>query len=174
MERDNRKSHLAPQLSPATQELLRSSDSPTYHGDDRTTQTPTSGEIPIAGAIMSPHGDQQYDSISNRSPTRNGAGGLGRAGGQAVHPGLGRVATTNSIPKVTAKAAGERSAPASASRATFALPVRPAPMNAPPPPPPPKDSSDDVRQQHQIRRKATYGGSGTSFDGSYSSGYPTR
>ncbi|TPX15736.1 uncharacterized protein E0L32_000070 [Thyridium curvatum] len=42
MERDNRKSHLAPQLSPATQELLRSSDSPTYHGDDRTTQTPTS------------------------------------------------------------------------------------------------------------------------------------
>ncbi|KAK3325181.1 kinase-like domain-containing protein [Apodospora peruviana] len=33
MDRDNRKSHLAPQLSPATQELLRGSDSP--------TQTPT-------------------------------------------------------------------------------------------------------------------------------------
>ncbi|KAH6631198.1 kinase-like domain-containing protein [Chaetomium sp. MPI-SDFR-AT-0129] len=37
MDRDNRKSHLAPQLSPATQELLRSSDSPTY-----AQQTPTS------------------------------------------------------------------------------------------------------------------------------------
>ena len=30
MERDNRKSHLAPQLSPATQDLLRTSDSPTF------------------------------------------------------------------------------------------------------------------------------------------------
>lgn len=38
MDRDNRKSHLAPQLSPATQDLLRSSDSPTY----ATQQTPTS------------------------------------------------------------------------------------------------------------------------------------
>ncbi|KAL2023136.1 hypothetical protein VTK56DRAFT_3742 [Thermocarpiscus australiensis] len=43
MDRDNRKSHLAPQLSPATQELLRSSDSPTYHslGDGATQRTPT-------------------------------------------------------------------------------------------------------------------------------------
>ncbi|KAJ9165417.1 Kinase-like protein [Coniochaeta hoffmannii] len=50
MERDNRKSHLAPQLSPATQDLLRSTDSPTFFNqtitaasDDRTMQTPTSG-----------------------------------------------------------------------------------------------------------------------------------
>lgn len=42
MERDNRKSHLAPQLSPATQDLLRSTDSPTFHGDDRSLETPTS------------------------------------------------------------------------------------------------------------------------------------
>ncbi|KAI6367220.1 hypothetical protein MCOR25_004957 [Pyricularia grisea] len=44
MERDNRKSHLAPQLSPATADLLRSTDSPTatYHGDDRQLETPTS------------------------------------------------------------------------------------------------------------------------------------
>ena len=56
MERDNRKSHLAPQLSPATQELLRSTDSPTYNLDDRTIQTPTSGEMIIAGAPVSPRG----------------------------------------------------------------------------------------------------------------------
>ncbi|KAL2159114.1 hypothetical protein VTH06DRAFT_2873 [Thermothelomyces fergusii] len=37
MDRDNRKSHLAPQLSPSAQELLRSSDSPTYAAE----QTPT-------------------------------------------------------------------------------------------------------------------------------------
>ncbi|KAL8392688.1 hypothetical protein RB595_002764 [Gaeumannomyces hyphopodioides] len=36
MERDNRKSHLAPQLSPATQDLLRTSD------EDGTLETPTS------------------------------------------------------------------------------------------------------------------------------------
>lgn len=42
MERDNRKSHLAPQLSPATQDLLRATDSPTYHGDEQSLETPTS------------------------------------------------------------------------------------------------------------------------------------
>lgn len=42
MDRDNRKSHLAPQLSPATQDLLRSSDSPTF----ATQQTPTSCKNP--------------------------------------------------------------------------------------------------------------------------------
>ncbi|KAL2262411.1 hypothetical protein VTK26DRAFT_1405 [Humicola hyalothermophila] len=45
IERDNRKSHLAPQLSPATQELLRSSDSPTYAAQAGSAyqQTPTAG-----------------------------------------------------------------------------------------------------------------------------------
>ncbi|KAK4109449.1 kinase-like protein [Canariomyces notabilis] len=44
MDRDNRKSHLTPQLSPATRDLLRSSDSPTYltQTDMATQQTPTS------------------------------------------------------------------------------------------------------------------------------------
>lgn len=41
MDRDNRKSHLAPQLSPATQELLRSADSPIYL-TQTDMQTPTS------------------------------------------------------------------------------------------------------------------------------------
>lgn len=40
MDRESRKSHLAPQLSPATQELLRSTDSPTFL--TQTEQTPTS------------------------------------------------------------------------------------------------------------------------------------
>ena len=47
MERDNRKSHLAPQLSPATQDLLRATDSPT---DRHPLETPTSGDIPIGRA----------------------------------------------------------------------------------------------------------------------------
>lgn len=143
MERDNRKSHLAPQLSPATQDLLRTSD------DDGTLETPTSGEIPIVGELLSPR-DQQT-SISSRSPTTRGGGfgGLGRAGGSAVHPGLGpRIASTGSVPAVSGGSRNASStehpagpypaAPGSASRATFGLPMRPAPRAPGPPPPPPK------------------------------------
>ncbi|KAK7746418.1 MAP kinase kinase (MEK) [Cytospora paraplurivora] len=42
MERDNRKSHLAPQLSPSTQDLLRSRESPDTAQEDRALETPTS------------------------------------------------------------------------------------------------------------------------------------
>ncbi|OAA37205.1 MAP kinase kinase EMK1 [Metarhizium rileyi] len=155
MERDNRKSHLAPQLSPATQELLRSSDSPTYFTqiEDPTIPTPTSGDIPIGGAgIISPR-DQH-----NRSPTRNGSS---RTPGMAPHPGMGtRMATTNSVPQTSHFA--EPSGPASASAATFSLPVRPGPpgntMPPPPPPPPPlarRQTPDDFRRE--TRRQATFG-----------------
>ena len=156
MERDNRKSHLAPQLSPATQELLRSTDSPTYHGDDRTLETPTSGEIPILSTIVSPR-DQQYDSISNRT------GGFGRASGPAIHPGLGpRVATTNSIPRAPTGAV-DYAGPASANRATFTLPVRPVPPRDPLPPPPPRKETQEERDS---RRQALHG--------SYGLGYPAK
>ena len=66
MDRDNRKSHLAPQLSPATQELLRSSDSPTYatQGDIPIHQTPTSGKIPTPGTTVT-HSDD-LDRVPDR------------------------------------------------------------------------------------------------------------
>ena len=173
MERDNRKSHLAPQLSPATQELLRSTDSPTYHGEDRTLQTPTSGEIPIVGAhnLVSPR--DQYGSLPSRSPTRNGgAVSLGRAGGQAVHPGLGqRVVTTNSIPQVAGgHPVTDYAGPASAGVSSFTLPVRPAPPSGPlPPPPPRKETPDELRRES--RRQATFG---PPVNGPYGLGYPPK
>lgn len=154
MERDNRKSHLAPQLSPATRDLLNSNDSPTYHGgsgNDRSLDTPTSGEIPIAGAgIISP---REPASHSNRSPTRNGLNTMSsrQPGG---HPGMGqRIVTTNSIPKV-----GEypnSAGPVSANAASFSLPVRPAPGGPLPPAPPRKGTPDDPRREN--RRQATFG-----------------
>ena len=152
MERDNRKSHLAPQLSPSTQDLLRSSDSPTYssQADERGLNTPTSGEIPIGGAgIISPR-DQH---TSNRSPTRNGYSG-GRTPASA-HPGLGpRVITTNSIPKTSGYPGS--AGPVSSHSTTFSLPVRPAPPGGPlPPPPPRKETPDDSRREN--RRQATFG-----------------
>lgn len=79
MDRDNRKSHLAPQLSPATQELLRGSDSP--------TQTPTQGEIPVIVLTSTPH--DIPGSPSNGSPIRERHSSVGRAGGPPVHPRLG-------------------------------------------------------------------------------------
>ena len=84
MEKDNRKSHLAPQLSPATKELLRSTDSPTFlQGPDGLLQTPTSGEIPIGGAgIVSPR--DIYD--------RNGLS-YARTPNTAVHPPSAGVGT---------------------------------------------------------------------------------
>lgn len=51
MERHNRKSHLAPQLSPSTQALLRgeTTASPSRESSASTaSKTPTSGDIPIA------------------------------------------------------------------------------------------------------------------------------
>lgn len=165
MEKDNRKSHLAPQLSPATQELLRSSDSPNQQIDSNPAYTPTSGEIPIAGAIISPR--DHYGHMPSRSPTRNGTGSVGRAGGSSIHPGLGqRSATSGSIPKV---GHSDVSLPASASAGTFTLPVRSAPGGPLPPPPPRKETPDDMRSES--RRQAAYPPS----NGNYGAmGYPRK
>ncbi|KAL5585036.1 hypothetical protein FOVSG1_014425 [Fusarium oxysporum f. sp. vasinfectum] len=159
MERDNRKSHLAPQLSPATQDLLRSSDSPTQPQQtqasaqpEERSHTPTSGEIPIGGAgIISPR--DQYGSGQSRSPPRNGYPSSRTPA--SAHPGLGpRVVTTNSIPKVSGYP--DSAGPVSANAATFSLPVRPAPPGGPlPPPPPRKETPDELRREN--RRQATFG-----------------
>ena len=62
MERHNRKSHLAPQLSPSTQALLRgeSVPSPKESMVSTVSRTPTFGEIPIAdeGSKVSPRSEQ--------------------------------------------------------------------------------------------------------------------
>lgn len=116
MDRESRKSHLAPQLSPATQELLRSTDSPTYSNQtidgssQLQQQTPTSGEIPILGTMVSPRDQSSVGSVQQSihqrpaggvsSATRSRSGSIGRSSGSVVHPGVGsRLATTNSIPR---------------------------------------------------------------------------
>lgn len=195
MERDNRKSHLAPQLSPATQDLLRSGDSPTTsHGvDDRALRTPTSGEIPIMGTMITPR--NQHSSVQNhRSPAarQQQPGGAGRPGGPPEHPGLGgpRLAATDAVPRnpragsqqlrpldaptTLAPAPAATPRPTSAGRAIFALPVRPAPPGGSlPPPPPPKSTQDKLgRDSH---RQVAFGApvNGTTGDRD-SSGYPLR
>lgn len=140
IERDNRKSHLAPQLSPSTQDLLRSSDSPPYHSqaDERPINTPTSGEIPIVGAPFSIGLDH---SGQNRSPTRDTS-----RTPIPVHPGLGsRSSTTNSIPKVTGYSEGI----GSANGNSFTLPVRPAPSGPLSSQPPRRPTPDESRRRGQ-------------------------
>lgn len=180
IERDNRKSHLAPQLSPSTQQLLRSGDSPTglyaTNSPDYSLPTPTSGDIPIGGgdvrsAVTSPQYNEPYN--SSRSPTKNGSSSIGRAGGAPFHPGLPpRVSTTNSIPKITTLNSSDQASsngPSSASAATFTtttLPMRPAPPAGPlPPPPVPRKEDADLKKES--RRQATFG------NGLYGSGYPS-
>jgi len=122
MERNNRKSHLAPTLSPVSQELLRVEDSPTGDYQDMS-QTPTSGDIPIGGAdirstIISPR-EQIINTINGaRTPKVNGS--VGRAG------------------------------LAGSNNATFSypLPMRPAPPGGPlPPPPVPRKENSEGRRQ---------------------------
>lgn len=165
MDRDNRKSHLAPQLSPATQELLRANDSPIFPTQtDGALQTPTSGEIPILGAMVSPR--DQHGSVSSRSPIRNGAGpgSIGRAGGSVVHPGLGPQMTTfDAVSQPGQPAFAETGGsvlnglPNPNRGGIFTLPVRPAPKGPIPPPPPQKEPSLDYAWKRENRRQATFG-----------------
>lgn len=194
IEKDNRKSHLAPQLSPATQQLLRSGESPTVgagtstyssNSPDYSLPTPTSGDIPIGGgdirsAITSP---QNNEPSITRSPIKNGSSSLGRASGAPYHPGLPpRVSTTNSVPKLTTLNAPERPATsgpssAGANAATFTtttLPMRPAPPAGPlPPPPVPKKENGDLDAKKESRRQATFGNGlyGTSYSASGAAPY---
>jgi len=164
MASENRKSHLAPQLSPATQELLRGTDSPTYL--TQTEQTPTSGEIPILGTLVSPR--DQYGSVPSRSPTR-GPGGSSRPSGPSVHSGLGpRVTSSNSVPRYAQQAPAEErpvgaSGSQSASRHVFSLPIRPAAPAAPLPLPPSRrqGSGDDIKKDNRRQAAITPALNGT-------------
>lgn len=181
MERDNRKSHLAPQLSPSTQQLLRSGDSPTVVPDSSKSAeyglpTPTSGDIPIGGAdVRSALTSPQY-ADHGRSPTKNGPLSLGRSSGASAHPGHPpRVSTTNSVPRVTTLNGPDHNTitgPSSANASTFnttTLPMRPAPPAGPlPPPPVPKKENSDIDIRKESRRQATFG------NGLYGSGYPSN
>ncbi|KAH8592693.1 kinase-like domain-containing protein [Bisporella sp. PMI_857] len=164
MERDNRKSHLAPQLSPATRALLRSGDSPIGSApQDYSLPTPTSGDIPIGGAdVRSAMASPDYGS---RSAIKNGSQSLGRASGQdsSRHPGIARVSTTSSVPKVSTVHVPDHVVPSGSSSAgasSFNLPIRPAPPPTgalPPPPPVPRKENSDQDIKKDSRRQATFG-----------------
>lgn len=178
MEKHNRKSHLAPQLSPATRTMLNSSESPP------SGATPTSGEILISGlsgggesrSVSSPR-DHAVGSIhSARSPTKLGSSGsssLGRSSGasHAPHAGMQRMATTNSIPTTNSYISADYyNSGASSANAppnfTMNLPMRPAPAPGGPPPVPRKEDGDGKREN---RRQAMQFGLSQGSNGLYRS-----
>ncbi|KAI9823149.1 MAG: MAP kinase kinase (MEK) [Thelocarpon impressellum] len=119
MEKHNRKSHLAPQLSPSTQALLRSDDSSSSK-DTSNTKTPTSGEIPIGG------------DVDQATPVRasNGVGAM-----PALHPGHPpRTSSANAMPGLGRMDSNGSAGP---GITTTTLPMRPAPPPAGPLPAPP-------------------------------------
>jgi mitogen-activated protein kinase kinase len=124
MERHNRKSHLAPQLSPATQALLRGADSP--------SET-SSGDIIIGGSNLTSPRDQFINSInSSRSP---------QVLNSSARSGMSRSTTTGSITMSASSTVSgyENGSSNSGYTPTHILPMRPAPTGQLPPPPPRKD-----------------------------------
>ena len=137
MERHNRKSHLAPQLSPSTQELLRSDPISSPSKESSASKTPTSGEISIASDNMKPSPSSDNVTIQRTLPTElNGAGMY-----PSSNPTFSRQAfpprtssTSGSIPGALTGRSRENdsvtAAPASQLRPkdsdSFSLPIRPA------------------------------------------------
>lgn len=169
MEKDNRKSHLTAQLSPASQDLLRTSDSSPRQtaSDERFLHSPSSGEIPIGGAgIISP-----LEQSHNLSPSTANGTASARAVTTTTHPGLGpRGATTNSVPQATSRLDAATTTAAtttktttaaakavSAGNATFNLPVRPAHASASLPPLPGRMHPPTDEGRRENRRQAAYG-----------------
>ena len=149
MEKHNRKSHLAPQPSPATKAFLRSDDSASSR-ETLGPRTPTSGEIPIAGDIKSAPVPQEISHTSNRVHN--------------PHPGYPiRTSSASTVPRAAPfpngssnhlppAIPGTRASAGSTSNITT-LPMRPAPPAGPLPPPPsrmPRIASYQVVEQHDV------------------------
>ena len=153
MERHNRKSHLAPQLSPSTQTLLRGDGIASPYIDSSATKTPTSGDIPIGGGDVKPpmptsippeaNGSEAVPTSSNGSydrsafPPRTSSSGLSNGRPQRDADGYPAI-TVQGRNKENNEAYGGSSAPSARSKEShdgFSLPIRPAPTGPLPPTP---------------------------------------
>jgi mitogen-activated protein kinase kinase len=124
MEKHNRMSHLAPQLTPSTQSLL--TDSPSTAG---TNYTPTSGEILIVGDVKA----YPTSSGSRKTPPNGSIGGSG-------HPP--RTSSASTLPSQARTLSNTRELPirqlpirGSSSRTPESVPPVPPPAGPLPPPP---------------------------------------
>ena len=170
MERHNRKSHLAPQLSPATQALLRSDSVSSPSKESSASKTPTSGEIPIAGDNMKPSPPSEAPAMQRGLPADINGG--------SMYPSQGSNSARQAFPPRTSSTSG-----ASSSRArendgmnsapvlqfrpkendSFNLPIRPAPPPSGPLPLPPNPGFKNSIP----KRQGTTGNGYTNGEGSH-------
>ena len=124
MERHNRKSHLAPQLSPSTQALLRGEAtlSPSKESSN-ASKTPTSGDIPF---VEQDFGDLRITSNSDAGPSNIDSNGTGAYHSQPAN-----------YDQQGYQSWASRSRDADYSTTTTTLPIRPAPPPSGPLPQPP-------------------------------------
>ena len=153
MERHNRKSHLAPKLSPSTQALLRGEHVASPSIDSTNTKTPTSGDIPIGGGDIksSPptaipydlNGSNATSTSSNGTydrsafPPRTSSSGMSSARTQRDGDGYPAI-TVQSHSRESNGVYGSTSAQSARPKESsdaFSLPIRPAPTGPLPPPP---------------------------------------
>ena len=145
MERHNRKSHLAPQLSPSTQAFLRkeataspSRESLASTASTATAKTPTSSEIPIANDDQRPLPTSTSEPpMSSRITDVNGNGG--------IYPEQPAAYDTPSYPPRTSSSLSQTSGrsrptgsydgypgyPSDGGSFNHTLPIRPAPPTGP-------------------------------------------
>lgn len=140
MERHNRKSHLAPQLSPATKALLRDPASSPSHDTSASSRTPTSGEIPIAGDDMKSSPAPEIPSIKH---------GLSADVNGGMYPAQAPVFDRPTFPPRTSSTSVVSTTNRPSTGDAFNLPIRPAPPPSGPLPPPPTGSlrSSSSRRQ---------------------------
>lgn len=131
MERHNRKSHLAPQLSPATRALLRDPAHSPSHDTSGSSRTPTSGEIPIVGDVTNTFPTSEMPSIK-RGLSSDVNGGLYPTQVPVFERPLfpPRTSSTSVLSSTNRPSAGD----------AFNIPIRPAPPPSGPVPPPPTGS----------------------------------
>lgn len=176
MERHNRKSHLAPQLSPSTQALLRGESVPSPKESTASTvsRTPTSGEIPIADEELKASPRPEQPAIHRVIPTEvNGTG---------MHPSQNTAFDRQGFPPRTSSTTGPLSSRSREGESfsprsglpshprdsgnfnpyqrnsgsfnpTTTLPIRPAPPPSGPLPPPP---SANFRGQRPVTNGSPY------------------
>ena len=176
MERHNRKSHLAPQLSPSTQALLRgeSLPSPKESNAPTVSRTPTSGEIPIADDEVKASPRSEQPPVQRVIPTE--------ANGTGIYPPQNSAFDRQVFPPRTSSTTGPLSSRSREAESfspksglpshprdsgnfnplprdsgnfnpTTTLPIRPAPPPSGPLPPPP---SANFRGQRPMTNGSPY------------------
>lgn len=147
MERHNRKSHLAPQLSPSTQGLLRGDSISSPSKESAASKTPTSGEIPIAGDGVKHSPASEQPAVSRVYPAEVNGAGLHSAPTSNFERQVFPPRTSSTFPRDSRLRDQEVHAPPTFSQPrpkeneAFNLPIRPAPPPSGPLPPPPPASS---------------------------------